>query len=169
MRCDTYAVGNCTAGVCQDDQWIPEDLGDAGDWAANAAARGFTVTMIPTVGAVVCYGRGDGYSQFGHVGEVLQVGANGTFLVREMNFVAFDVYDNRWSDMHDVVGFILPPGVNPGQGTTGQGSAQVGGGGTFGVPEQVVGAWENVRFWTHDLGGQLYGNAIDVEAFADSI
>lgn len=169
MRCDTYAFGNCTAGVCQDFGWVPDDLGDGGDWAATAAARGFTVTMVPTVGAVVCYGRGDGYSPFGHVAEVLQIGQGGMILVREMNFVAFDVYDTRWSDLGDVVGFILAPGTTPGQGTSGQGSGQVGGGGTFGVPDQVVGAWENVRSWTRDLGAQLYGNALDVETFADSI
>lgn len=119
-HCDSYTFGNCTWGACQLRAWIPDGLGDGGDWAFNAPAHGLQVTMTPTVGAAVSYCRGDGYSEFGHCGIVDQVFPDGTFLVTEMNFFAFDVYDQRVSTMGDVCGFILPPGVSPG-GPTGSG------------------------------------------------
>jgi len=119
-RCDTYAPGNCTWGACELAPWIPEGLHDAGDWAANAAARGYVVTDIATPGSVVSYCRGDGYSEFGHCAYVEVVYPDGTFLVKEMNFVAFDTYDERVSNMGDVCGFILEPGTSPGQGAPGQ-------------------------------------------------
>lgn len=148
-RCGSYAFGNCTYGVCQDDSWVPEDLGDGGDWAEHAAARGYQITMVPTIGAVCSYCRGNGYSQYGHVATVIDIGANGTFLVREMNFVAFDQYDDRWSSMGDVCGFILPPGVSAGQGVGGQGGPPAPG--VPGVPWQAHTAWSQLQAATRDL------------------
>lgn len=113
-RCDSYYYGECTYGACIDAGWIPDGLGNGGDWAANAGRFGLQVTDIPTVGAAVCYAAGDGYSSFGHCGIVRAVGVNGQFLVHEMNFVAFAQYDDRWSNTFDVAGFVLPPGVSPG-------------------------------------------------------
>lgn len=115
-RCDTYAFGNCTWGVCELAPWVPEGLGDGGDWAANAPSHGLQVTEVPTFGSVVCYCRGNGYSDFGHVGYVEAIYRDGTFLVKEMNYIAFDGYDERVSNMSDVCGFILQPGTAPGQG-----------------------------------------------------
>jgi len=160
-RCSSYAFGNCTAGACADNGWIPEGLGDGGDWAANAAARGFQVTMVPTVGSVVSYCRGDGYSQWGHVASVVAVAADGSFEVHEMNFAAFNAYDYRWSNGHDVCGFILPPGAQPGQGAS---AGLTGpGGGPFGVPAAPIAAWEAVRWWTRYLGADLYGRALQAQ------
>lgn len=138
-RCDSYIFGECTWGACEKAAWIPEDLGDGGDWALNAPAHGLQVTMVPTVGAVVSYGRSSAYSAWGHCGVVEDVTQDGHFLVREMNYVGFDVYDDRLSDMSDVVGFILPPGVQPG-------TAPGGGAGPPGTtPGAVVDSWTRLQ------------------------
>jgi hypothetical protein len=70
--------------------------------------------MVPTAGAVVCYGAGGGYSSLGHVAVVEAVFGLDSFEVGEMAYAAWDVVDHRASNMGDVVGFILPPGVAPG-------------------------------------------------------
>lgn len=126
-RCDSYYAGQCTWGACEFAGWVPEGLGNGGDWAANAAAQGYTVTDIPTVGAVVCYAAGDGYSGYGHVGVVTAVNGDGTFEVHEMNYVAPYEWDDRQSNNYDVAGFILPPGTAPGQGMGAGGSGSPGG------------------------------------------
>jgi len=145
-RCETYTPQNCTAGACELAPWIPERLGDGGDWAANYAARGGTVTMIPTAGSVVCYARGGGYSAFGHVAYVEDVYPDGTFLVREENFSGLGQWDERRSTMADVAGFLLAPGAVPGEVGTGSGEGPGGSTGA-GVPSQVNGAWEVLRWW----------------------
>lgn len=126
--CSSYYPGQCTAGACEwSGGWIPNYLGDGGDWAANYAAQGGGVTMDPTVGAVVCYARGDGYSDFGHVAGVTAVFADGTFQVHEMNYIAPYEWDDRVSSSYDVAGFLLPPGVAPGSGASlGRGSGPQG-------------------------------------------
>jgi hypothetical protein len=152
-RCDSYAAGNCTRGACELNPWIPENLHDGGDWAMNAALRGFQITSLPTVGSVVCYCRGDGYSPFGHVGSVIAVGTDGRFLVREENFIGLSQWDDRWSTQADVCGFILPPGAAPGQGA---GVIAPGGAGLgYGMPNEIRQAWESVRYWTNTLGADL--------------
>jgi surface antigen len=166
-RCDTYAPGNCTAGACEDNPWIPEGLGDGGDWAANAAARGFQVLAYPVIGSVVCYCRGDGYSAFGHVASVVDVAPDGRFEVHEENFTGFAQWDFRWSNLGDVCGFIMPP-----PGYQGQGQGQTGGGpgGSVGpIPWQPQTAWDNVRSWTHELGAELYARSLNVANFADQL
>jgi hypothetical protein len=166
-ECATYAPGNCTAGACEENPWIPEGLGDGGDWAANAAARGFQVVDTPVAGSVVSYCRGDGYSPFGHVASVVAVGQDGTFEVHEENFIGLFQFDFRWSSMGDVCGFILPPGSQ-----LGQGSAQIGGGpgGSAGpLPWQPQAAWDNVRSWTNQLGAELYARSLNVANLADQL
>lgn len=148
-RCDSYAAGNCTWGACSENGWIPEGLGDGGDWAQNAAARGFDVTGEPTVGSVVSYCRGDGYSQWGHCASVVDVGQGGSFEVHEMNYVGFGEWDYRWSGMGDVCGFILAPGMQPGGGGGGRG------GGIPGLPGQLHQAWQDVRNYSHDVAADL--------------
>lgn len=120
-HCDSYIFGECTYGACLLAPWIPEGLGDAGDWATDAVAAGLNVTNIPTVSSVVSYARGDGYSSFGHCGFVLDTYSDGSFLVREMNYVAWDQYDDRVSSTYDVAGFILAPGQQPGGAPGGRG------------------------------------------------
>lgn len=145
-RCDSYITGECTDGACRATNWVPDYLGNAGDWARNAPAHGLQVTLQATVGAIVVYAAGDGYSSYGHCGLVETIGADGTFLVKEMNYVLWDDYDERWSSMDDVAGFILPPGVPPGGGPPGPGGAGSG-------PESNVDlAWGRfAQFWNHDL------------------
>ena len=157
-RCDSYTAGNCTWGACEENGWIPEGLGDGGDWAVHAAARGLVVVSTPVAGSVVSYCRGGGYSAFGHCGSVLEVAQDGRFLVREMNFVALGQYDDRWSSMADVCGFILPPGATgSGQGGPGpEGPAP----GTPGVPWQAVNAWEQLRQATQQLALERTGRVI---------
>lgn len=146
-RCDSYTPENCTAGACQLAPWIPDYLGDGGDWAASWAARGGQVTMVPTALSVVCYCRGGGYSDFGHVALVEVVYPDGTFLVREENFLGLGDWDERRSTMGDVCGFLLAPGMRPGQPPP-TGSGQGSGGASLQLPAQVSQAWENVRWWT---------------------
>lgn len=138
-RCDTYDFGECTWGACEAAPWCPEHLGNGGQWAAAARALGYTVTMTPTVGAIVCYAPSAAYSRYGHVALVMAVYADGSFEVKEMNYVAFDEYDDRRSSAYEVLGFILPPGVSPGQGG-GMGGGPSGAG-TAGTSAQ----WENLR------------------------
>lgn len=77
---NSYAWGNCTAGVAS---WIkvPEYLGNAADWGANAEALGYKVDDNPTVNSV-------GYTKegtYGHV--VLVVGVRDkTVDIKEMNY-----------------------------------------------------------------------------------
>lgn len=140
-RCDSYAYGNCTRGACELASWIPEGLGDGGDWARDWLLLGQQITQVPTPGSVVCYCRGDGYSIYGHVGYVLHAYPDGTFLVREMNFSEFNGYDERISNMGDVCGFLLAPGAQPGQG-----SSQTGGGGGSSL-DDVRQAWADLSGW----------------------
>lgn len=125
-RCDSYYPGQCTAGACQLNSWVQDGWGNGGQWAASAAADGFQVTMTPTVGAVVCYCAGDGYSEFGHVATVTAVHGDGTFEVTEENYIGPYQWDQRNSSTYDLCGFILPPGVAAG---TGQGQGASGGSG----------------------------------------
>jgi hypothetical protein len=146
-RCESYSPGQCTAGACGLAGWIPEGLGDGGDWAADYQAQGGQVTMVPTAGAVVCYCRGGGYSEFGHVGLVLETYRDGTFLVREENFLGAFVFDDRRSGPGDVCGFLLAPGMAPGARGPGRGQGGPPGSGLQ-LPGQVVSAWEAVRWWS---------------------
>lgn len=148
-RCDSYAPGNCTIGACRLADWVPDYLGDGGDWAANWQARGGALTQQPTAGAIVSYCRGDGYSVWGHVAYVEQVYDDGTFLVKEMNYLAFDTYDERRSNDGDVCGFLLGPGVTPGQRLVpARGGPPAAS--SFNLPGEIVNAWEGVRWWSND-------------------
>ena len=111
-----YIFGWCTWYCAQQCPWIPAGLGDAHTWAALAPDHGIEVTQIPTVGSVVCYGSGGGYSQLGHVAVVRAVYGLDSFEVQEMAYAAWDVVDERTSSMTDVVGFLLSPGTSAGVG-----------------------------------------------------
>lgn len=126
----TYTFGNCTWYVARTLGWVQGGWGNATDWAASAAARGFQETATPTVGSVVVYRAGAHYSEFGHVAIVIAVYSPYSFLVSEMNFVGFDVVDQRVSNLVDVEAFILAPGMAPGSGGpsgTGGGSGSADG------------------------------------------
>jgi hypothetical protein len=113
-RCDTYDVGECTWGVCHNTAWIPEGLGNANQWGERAAARGFRVSFTLTSGAVVVFRPGGPYSEFGHVGKVIEVYDAHHFLVDEMNYAEWNRYDHRRTDDSWILGFIIPPGVSVG-------------------------------------------------------
>lgn len=72
--------------------------GDAGEWLANAAAQGYGVTDVPTVGAIVVWPRwyipGNDATQFGHVAIVISSTAT-AYTVSEMNVVGQYHVDTR--------------------------------------------------------------------------
>ena len=84
-----FPVGWCTYYVAtwRNVTWT----GDAGYWYQNAAAQGYPVGPTPKVGSIMVTWE----SWAGHVAYVEAVNADGSFVVSEMNWVAFDVIDQR--------------------------------------------------------------------------
>ena len=84
-----FPVGWCTYYVAtwRNVTWT----GDAGYWYANAAAQGYPVGSTPKVGAIMVTWE----SWAGHVSYVEAVNPDGSWMVSEMNWVAFDVIDQR--------------------------------------------------------------------------
>lgn len=113
-RCDSYDPGECTRGACALEGWVRDGWGNADQWLARARAQGFDIAGTPVQDSIVCYRPGGLYSALGHVAVVAYVHNPHYFRVREMNFVAFGVYDDRDSTLQDVAGFILPPGASVG-------------------------------------------------------
>lgn len=109
----SYSPGWCTWWVAKTLPWIPAGLGNADTWPERAAAKGLRLTMTPYKGSAVCYAPGHGYSELGHVAVVTAVHPRGQFTVSEMAYTAWNVVDTRTSNLQDVAGFILPPGVQP--------------------------------------------------------
>ncbi len=84
-----FPVGWCTYYVAtkRNVTWT----GDAGYWYANASAQGYAVGPTPKVGAIMVTWE----SWAGHVAYVEAVNPDGSWVVSEMNWVAFDVIDQR--------------------------------------------------------------------------
>ena len=84
-----FPVGWCTYYVAtkRNVTWN----GDAGYWYANASAQGYAVGPTPKVGAIMVTWE----SWAGHVAYVEAVNPDGSWVVTEMNWVAFDVIDQR--------------------------------------------------------------------------
>jgi LysM repeat protein len=84
-----FPVGWCTYYVAtkRNVTW----RGDAGYWYANAAAQGYPVGSKPKVGAIMVTWE----SYAGHVAYVEAVYPDGSWMVSEMNWLAFDVIDQR--------------------------------------------------------------------------
>lgn len=61
---------------------VPDNLGNANQWAVNAARQGIPTGSSPRVGAVMVSTRGE----WGHVGVVMAVNADGSFLLKEQNY-----------------------------------------------------------------------------------
>ena len=113
-RCDSYDAGECTWGACALEGWVPEWLGNANQWLTNAAGKGLVTTGYPMVNAVAVYADARLYdADFGHCAVVIAVQSYSSYQVREMNFAAWNAYDDRWTDRTGLLGFILPPGVSP--------------------------------------------------------
>ena len=84
-----FPVGWCTYYVAtwRNVTWN----GDAGYWYANAAAQGYAVGPTPKVHSIMVTWE----SWAGHVAYVESVNADGSWTVTEMNWLAFDVIDQR--------------------------------------------------------------------------
>ncbi len=84
-----FPVGWCTYYVATKRE-VPWN-GDAGYWYANASAMGYAVGPTPKVGSIMVTWE----SWAGHVAYVEAVNPDGSWVVSEMNWVAFDVIDQR--------------------------------------------------------------------------
>jgi LysM repeat protein len=84
-----FPVGWCTYYVAtkRNVTWN----GDAGYWYTNASYQGYQVGPTPKVGAIMVTWE----SWAGHVAYVEAVNPDGSWVVTEMNWVAFDVIDER--------------------------------------------------------------------------
>ena len=84
-----FPVGWCTWFVAtkRNVTW----RGDAGFWYQNASAQGYPVGATPKVGAIMVTWE----SWAGHVAYVESVNADGSWVVSEMNWIAFNVIDER--------------------------------------------------------------------------
>ena len=84
-----FPVGWCTYYVAtkRNVTWN----GDAGFWYQNASYQGYAVGPTPRVGSIMVTWE----SWAGHVAYVEAVNPDGSWVVTEMNWVAFDVIDER--------------------------------------------------------------------------
>ena len=73
------------------------NLGNGGDWAANAAAHGVMVNNVPTVGAVAEWNGGEpGLPPPGHVAVVEAVGPDDSYIVISQQHIAADPGGYDW-------------------------------------------------------------------------
>lgn len=79
---NTYPIGQCTWGVKELASWAGNNWGNAADWAASAAAAGFTVGTTPQVGAIAVWNDGG----YGHVAYVTDVQSANSIQVLESNY-----------------------------------------------------------------------------------
>jgi len=85
-----FVYGQCTWYVASR-RYVPWS-GDAWMWWANARAMGFPEGQVPEPGAIMV--TWESY-YYGHVAYVEQVNLDGSFVVSEMNYRAWDVIDTR--------------------------------------------------------------------------
>jgi len=119
---------NCTYWAWQ--RWYDvygEELpswGNAGEWAGNAAATGYQVTIQPSVGSIVMTWE----SPVGHVAFVEAISPDDphTFLISEYGFSIGTEYHERWMTTDGSLLFIHPHAV--------ESSASFAGDGTAGAP-----------------------------------
>jgi surface antigen len=97
-----FTFGYCTWYVANK-RYIPW-FGNAAQWWPNARPYGYPEGQTPQVGAVMVTME----SGYGHVAYVEKVNADGSWVVSEMNFVAWDVVDTRTIKPGQVplIGFI---------------------------------------------------------------
>jgi len=98
----TYAQGECTWYADQEAHlytgvWLPNYLGNAMSWAANAAASGWAVGATPRIGSVIVFQPGlDGAGTDGHVAFVTNYYPNtGRVVISEMHFPNLGQVDTR--------------------------------------------------------------------------
>ncbi|MBM7642432.1 GBS Bsp-like repeat-containing protein [Streptococcus loxodontisalivarius] len=95
---NSYPVGQCTWGVKALAPWIPNSLGNAKHWAANASRLGFRIGNQPQVGSIAVWPRdGGGY---GHVGYVVAVDNSHRIQIKEANYKGNQYISNfrSWFD-----------------------------------------------------------------------
>ena len=81
-------------------------LGNAESWAANAAARGVSVSMEPRVGSVVSFKSQGWYAGYGHVGYITAVNGDGSFQMAEGNFTGKAFHERTVWVNNDIAGII---------------------------------------------------------------
>lgn len=88
---NNYDFGECTWYVASQIA-VPSSLGNANQWAVGLANAGWSVSNLPTVGAIAITQDGS----LGHVAIVIGLG-DGQVLISEMNATAgWDAIDQRW-------------------------------------------------------------------------
>jgi LysM repeat protein len=101
-----FPIGQCTFYVASR---IPIAwMGDAWTWFGSAKAYGWQVGSVPRSGSIVVTWESQLY---GHVAVVEQVYSDGSFRISEMNFVGWNVVDQRLVRPGHVpmIGFLYPP------------------------------------------------------------
>lgn len=89
---NSYDWGNCTWAVAS---WVnvPDNMGNAANWANAAQQDGYTVSSIPKVGSVAQTSAG----YFGHVA-LVEDAQGSQVLIKEANVQGLGVVDERWVD-----------------------------------------------------------------------
>lgn len=84
---NTYPVGQCTWGVKSVAPWVGNYWGNANQWGESARRAGFRTGYTPQVGSVIVfpYSIYEGVN-YGHVGYVTAVNADGTIEMVESNY-----------------------------------------------------------------------------------
>jgi CHAP domain len=106
-----YIAGQCTRFVAESLSWIPSGLGNAGEWLANAQAKGLPTGSTPAPGAVAVWGKSSSMP-FGHVA-VVQGVVPGGIQVAEENWIGTGITDVRTvtgDALGGIIGYIYPPG-----------------------------------------------------------
>lgn len=98
LSTDAYDYGECTYWAAlrriQIGLPIPNDWGNAIDWAKNAISDGYVVNHVPSFGAIMQ--NSYAYGGLGHVAFVEKVNqSNGSWTISEMNRVGWDEIDKR--------------------------------------------------------------------------
>jgi surface antigen len=98
----TYAQGECTWYADQEAHlytgvWLPNYLGDAGQWAASAASNGWATGTTPRIGSVLVIPPNQvGAGSVGHVAWVTEVyPSQNAIQVTEMHWPNVNVMDSR--------------------------------------------------------------------------
>jgi surface antigen len=97
-----FSYGYCTWYVANK-RYAPW-FGNAGEWYANAQPYGFAEGPTPKVAAIMVANN----APIGHVAYVESVNADGSFVVSEMNYKAWNMVDYRTisSGSPEIIGFI---------------------------------------------------------------
>lgn len=92
---NSYAYGNCTHYAKQLRPDLPNNLGNANKWYANAKAQGLSVGYTPAVGAVA-----EATTGYMHVAVVQKIDGDMIYIT-EKNYKGFNVVSSRWATASD--------------------------------------------------------------------